>query len=82
MKWILIVTDAWHSLVSGVVCTMYNVIGHLRARQFELRKITPDMFFNLPQPVQLSLFGACKYAEKYSWNACSDQFLQKLVRAS
>ena len=43
---------------------MHNVIDHLCARQFELRTITPDMFYNVPLPVcpevQLSLFSACQ----------------------
>ncbi len=82
MKRIQIVTDAWHPLVSGFVRTMQNVIDHLRARPFELRTITPDMFYNLPLPLQLSLFGACKYAEKWSWNACSEPVLLNLVLAS
>lgn len=64
MKRILIVTDAWHPQVNGVVRTMQNVIDHLRARQFEVRTITPDMFYTAPLPVypevQLSLFSARK----------------------
>ena len=64
MKRILIVTDAWHPQVNGVVRTMQNVIDHLRARQFEVRTITPDMFYTVPLPVypevQLSLFSARK----------------------
>ena len=64
MKRILVVTDAWHPQVNGVVRTMQNVIDHLRARQFEVRTITPDMFYTVPLPVypevQLSLFSAPK----------------------
>ena len=68
MNRILIVTYAWHPQVNGVVRTMQNVIDHLRAHQFELGTITPDMFYTVPLPVspevQLSLFSAHKYVKK------------------
>ncbi|HCQ81593.1 MAG TPA: alpha-mannosyltransferase [Rhodobiaceae bacterium] len=64
MKRILIVTDAWHPQVNGVVRTMQSVIDRLKARGLEIRTITPDMFLTVPLPVypevQLSLFGARK----------------------
>ena len=40
MKRILIVTDAWHPQVNGVVRTMQNVIDRLRARDIDVRTIT------------------------------------------
>lgn len=64
MKRILIVTDAWHPQVNGVVRTMQTVIDHLRARGVEVETITPDMFYTVPLPVypevQLSVFPARK----------------------
>ncbi len=64
MKRILIVTDAWHPQVNGVVRTMQNVIDRLRARDIDVRTITPDMFSTVPLPlypeVQLSLSSACQ----------------------
>ena len=34
------------------------------------------------QALQAPARQARRHAEKYSWNACTDQFLQNLVRAS
>ena len=56
MKRILIVTDAWHPQVNGVVRTMQNVIDRLRARDIDVRTITPDMF--LP--------CRCRYIRRFS----------------
>ena len=36
----------------------------------------------MEEALQVTDKQARKHAEKYSWNACTDQFLQNLVRAS
>ncbi len=47
---ILIVSDAWHPQVNGVVRTLDNLILHLRARDHEVEVISPDQFYNFPLP--------------------------------
>jgi glycosyltransferase involved in cell wall biosynthesis len=47
---ILIVTDAWHPQVNGVVTTMKNTIDRLRAKGHECSVIEPSNFVSLPLP--------------------------------
>ena len=48
---ILLVTDAWHPQVNGVVRTLDQTVGYLRARQHEVEVIAPsDGYFTLPLP--------------------------------
>jgi len=47
---ILIVSDAWHPQVNGVVRTLDNVVRILRERGHAVRMITPDQFCNIPMP--------------------------------
>ncbi len=47
---ILIVTDAWHPQVNGVVRTLDNVIRELKTRGYEVHIISPDQFCSVPMP--------------------------------
>ena len=48
---ILLVTDAWHPQVNGVVRTLDKTVAHLRARDHEVEIIAPsDGYFTLPLP--------------------------------
>ncbi|MCB1386012.1 MAG: glycosyltransferase family 1 protein [Nitratireductor sp.] len=47
---ILIVTDAWHPQVNGVVRTWVSLITELKARGHRVWTITPDRFRSLPLP--------------------------------
>ncbi|MFC7737466.1 glycosyltransferase family 4 protein [Roseomonas sp. GCM10028921] len=47
---ILVVSDAWHPQVNGVVRTMEQVTGHLRAGGDEIRVIGPADFRSAPMP--------------------------------
>lgn len=48
---ILLVTDAWHPQVNGVVRTLDQTVSHLRARGHEVEVIAPsDGYFTLPLP--------------------------------
>jgi glycosyltransferase involved in cell wall biosynthesis len=57
---ILIVTDAWHPQVNGVVRTMTTVASELRAMGHVVEVIGPDQFRTLPCPtypdIALSIF--------------------------
>lgn len=57
---ILIVTDAWHPQVNGVVRTMSRVIKECEALGHDIRMLYPAMFRTLPCPtypeIRLSLF--------------------------
>lgn len=63
---ILIVTDAWHPQVNGVVRTLATLRQHLDANGHEAVMITPDQFNNLPCPtypeIRLALFPGRKMA--------------------
>ncbi|MCO5133833.1 MAG: glycosyltransferase family 1 protein [Phyllobacteriaceae bacterium] len=56
---ILIVTDAWHPQVNGVVRTLVNVIGEFERRGHKVRTVTPSDYLSLPMPtypeIRLSL---------------------------
>jgi glycosyltransferase involved in cell wall biosynthesis len=47
---ILIVSDAWHPQVNGVVRTLSTVVGELRAGGDVVEVIGPDRFASLPMP--------------------------------
>lgn len=47
---ILIVSDAWHPQVNGVVRTLSIVVDHLRAGGDMVEVIGPDRFVNIPMP--------------------------------
>ena len=50
MKRIVIVSDAWFPQVNGVVRTLNETITRLRARDYQVDLITPDLFFTVPCP--------------------------------
>ena len=56
---ILIVTDAWHPQVNGVVRTLVNVIGEFERRCHKVRTVTPSDYLSVPMPtypeIRLSL---------------------------
>ncbi|MFC5068246.1 glycosyltransferase family 4 protein [Flaviflagellibacter deserti] len=47
---ILIVTDAWHPQVNGVVRTLERVADEVRAMGHDVLFLTPDMFRTIPMP--------------------------------
>lgn len=48
---ILLVTDAWHPQINGVVRTLDHTVANLRARGHEVEVIAPsDQYFTLPLP--------------------------------
>lgn len=47
---IVVVTDAWHPQINGVVRTIDETIRRLRLRGHQIDMITPDMFLNVPCP--------------------------------
>jgi glycosyltransferase involved in cell wall biosynthesis len=47
---ILIVTDAWHPQINGVVRTLATVRDELTAMGHEVAMVTPDMFRTVPLP--------------------------------
>lgn len=59
---ILIVTDAWHPQVNGVVRTLEKVIEGMDALGHEIRLVTPEGYCSLPMPsypeIRLSLTAA------------------------
>src|SRR5262245_46884065 len=59
---ILIVTDAWHPQVNGVVRTLTTLKTHLTAGGHDAVMITPDQFKSIPCPtypeIRLALFPA------------------------
>ncbi len=52
---ILIVTDAWHPQVNGVVRTLTTVVGELTAMGHIVSVIGPDRFRTLPCPTYLDI---------------------------
>ncbi|WP_075996281.1 glycosyltransferase family 4 protein [Salaquimonas pukyongi] len=59
---ILLVTDAWHPQVNGVVRTLVNVIGELKRRGHNVITVTPQDHVSVPMPtypeIRLSLTTA------------------------
>lgn len=47
---ILLVTDAWHPQVNGVVRTLEEVTRRLAAAGHEVKLVAPSQFFSLPMP--------------------------------
>lgn len=56
---LLIVTDAWHPQVNGVVRSLERVGQQLSGRGYDVRYLTPDAFWTMPLPtypeIRLSL---------------------------
>lgn len=63
---ILIVTDAWHPQVNGVVRTLTTLKEHLTAEGYEPVMISPEQFNSVPCPtypeIRLALFPGRKMA--------------------
>ncbi|MZR31708.1 glycosyltransferase family 4 protein [Sneathiella litorea] len=61
---LVLVTDAWHPQVNGVVRTLSNLRDYLIGLGDEVIMVTPELFFSLPCPtypeIRLSLFTARK----------------------
>ncbi|MCD7060053.1 glycosyltransferase family 4 protein [Pelagibacterium xiamenense] len=61
MDKLLIVTDAWHPQVNGVVRSLERVGDELRARGMDVHYLTPERFWTMPLPtypeIRLSLAG-------------------------
>jgi glycosyltransferase involved in cell wall biosynthesis len=64
MKKIVIVTDAWHPQINGVVTTLARTIQDLQACGFLVHTITPQQFTSIPCPtypeISLSLARPAK----------------------
>lgn len=64
MKRLVIVTDAWHPQVNGVVRTLANTIRELETLGYRVDMITPSLFRTIPCPsypeIRLSITGAKK----------------------
>ena len=64
---ILIVTDAWHPQVNGVVRTLGYTRDFLIEKGYEVVMLTPQQFRTIPCPtypeIRLSLFPASKVAD-------------------
>lgn len=63
---ILIVSDAWHPQVNGVVRTLTTLRDHLRSTGYEAVMITPEQFNSIPCPtypeIRLALLPGRKMA--------------------
>ncbi len=61
-KSVLIVSDAWHPQVNGVVRTLGNTRAQLEAMGMEVKMLTPDLFRSVPCPsypeIRLALVGS------------------------
>ncbi len=68
MKTILIVTDAWHPQVNGVVRTLDKLASHLRARGFNVEFLEPSAFNTFPLPtygeIRVSIAGPRKIRQR------------------
>ena len=64
MKTILIVTDAWHPQVNGVVRALEKLAKHLRAKGFKVEFLEPSGFRTFPLPtykeIRISFAGPRK----------------------
>jgi len=67
---ILIVTDAWHPQVNGVVRTYENTVKELIRMGHDVFMVTPDMFMSVPCPsypsIRLALMPARKLRQMVS----------------
>jgi glycosyltransferase involved in cell wall biosynthesis len=65
---ILIVTDAWHPQINGVVRTLERLSEELEARGCVVEWLTPQGFWNLPLPsyadIRLALAAPARVAER------------------
>lgn len=48
---ILIVSDAWHPQINGVVTTLSKVVDELESQNHTVHVIHPGLFFNVPMPM-------------------------------
>ena len=64
---VLIVTDAWHPQVNGVVRTLSQTRDDLSALGYEVFMLTPEGFFTIPCPtypeIKLSVLPGSKVAK-------------------
>ena len=67
---ILLVTDAWHPQVNGVVRTLNRVREECQALGHEVEVVSPDQFRTIPCPtypeIRLALFPGRRIAERLS----------------
>ncbi|MFZ9984378.1 MAG: hypothetical protein ACO3E2_07345, partial [Burkholderiaceae bacterium] len=49
-KHLVIVTDAWHPQVNGVVRTLMNTSREIQAMGYKVSMITPEAFRSVPCP--------------------------------
>ncbi|WP_246018260.1 glycosyltransferase family 4 protein [Pelagibacterium montanilacus] len=73
MRRLLIVSDAWHPQVNGVVRSLDRVGQELRGRGFKVRYLTPSQFRTMPLPsypeIRLSLThtsAVARYIRRYA----------------
>jgi len=50
MKRILIVTDAWHPQINGVVTTLTQTRANLEDMGYEVKILSPDLYKTIPCP--------------------------------
>ena len=48
---IVLISDAWHPQINGVVTTVTNTVATLKTLGHEVELITPDRFKTYPWPV-------------------------------
>ncbi len=64
---ILIVTDAWHPQVNGVVRTLTSLRDHLASSGYQPVMVTPEQFTSIPCPtypeIRLALLPEIIYFE-------------------
>jgi glycosyltransferase involved in cell wall biosynthesis len=71
------------AMASGLPVAAYPVTGPLDVLgDTKAAFMDENLLKAVEQALQVTANQARKHAEKYSWNACTDQFLQNLVRAS
>ncbi|ADZ69914.1 glycosyltransferase family 4 protein [Polymorphum gilvum] len=74
MTSILIVTDAWHPQINGVVRSLERTAEELRARGLRIEFLTPAVFRTLPCPtypeIRLSLTTAATVLQRVEAAAC------------
>jgi glycosyltransferase involved in cell wall biosynthesis len=59
---IVLVTDAWHPQINGVVRSLSTTVEHLRRRGHEVEVIEPSLFWTMPCPTytEIRLALGCK----------------------
>lgn len=72
---VLIVTDAWHPQVNGVVRTLQNIKRELSQLNYEVNILSPDKFFSIPCPtypeIRLALTRSYR-VDRYIDSVCPD----------